>query len=225
MKTSILFTTAALTFISSNLPAFAEDTASVDAVAELLKDETAPSILEFIVYNQNFEVGKIQIPNGTQPGSRCHYVLGIAPSGDSSEIVKTYYEQNEGNVLGTDEPTPSACGWAAVDGGGSAYPAIFGLRCDFGREVSFLLSYSSNKPGVFFSGTSETGGFAEVVKSNGDFISLSDAPNFAETCADRPNDEGGYLAVIAGGKLVVSEDAEITDGETTIGTISLDASY
>lgn len=225
MKNTILLATVALTVIAGHLPASAEETASVDALAELVKEEQAPSILEFVETNQNFEVGKIKIPNGAQPGSRCHYVLGIAPSGESTSIVKSYYEQNEGNVLGTDEPTPSACGWDAVDGGGESYPAIFGLKCDFGREVSFLLSYSSSKPGVFFSGTSEFGGFAEVVKSNADFISLSDTPNFTETCAQRVNGEGGYLVVIASGKLVVSEDAEITDGETTIGTVSLDASY
>lgn len=224
MKTSILLTTAALSFIASNFPAAAEDSASVEVTAELAKDELPPSVLE-ITATQDLEVGKIKIPNGSEPGSQCHYVLGYELDGDSSRSVRTYYEQNEGTVLGTDSPTPSGCAWDVVDESSPLRLPGFGVSCDVGREVSALLSYSGSRPGVFFSGTSETGGFVEINKSNGDFISLSSTPNFKEACVERSNGEGGYLAIYASAKLIVSEDAEVSDGAISIGTISLDVSY
>lgn len=132
------------------LAAQSSDSASIDAIANLVQSDTGLSITGIAALN----FGQVTIPDNQD--ILCVYDI-------ASDGRRTITDTRQAGQIFGDGPTPAKCTFRD----GSAERASFALRCEEGRSVSFNVSSQSATPdgsAVFF----ET--FENYMEVDGTFI-------------------------------------------------------
>lgn len=213
----------AMATFAMSAPAMAQESGSVPASAELYQGPPPVETLEIEPF-QAAAFGRVKIPSGIRPGSRCEYSMQI--NSDGSDLVREYRELDEsGMVIGSNSPTATDCGWDAVDMGNSSTTAgSFFITCVPDREVNYLIKMTSAESGVVFS--SPTFGRAAYFTNQGENLGVFDTNNFNATCTGNVNVEGLVTNLVAAGaKILVTENAQVSNGAIDVGTITLEAAY
>lgn len=216
-------------------PAMAQESGTTSATAEFYSEE--PPVLRLSVSGgQTLRFGRVRVPNGTRPGSKCEYNLSVGSGGATSGQVTTLTSYREvdssGSVVGSNDPEATECGWSAVDEDpGTANAGSFRVECTIGESVNYLVKVTGGLPGVFFAspltGRAITSyAINPITNSVGQPI---DTSNFTSTCPNSDDTllfaDQGELEIFVGGQLTIAENAEVSDGAINVGTITLEASY
>lgn len=218
---TVLSAALASTALLAASPALAQSTGgptslSVDARAEIVTSQLDLSIA--VGTSANF--GAITIPNGTTAGAQCRYDLVVSSAtGRDGQI--SLAEVRNGQSFDSTFPTPSGCQQT-----GTTEAAYFGILCTPGAPVTVRADWTSaGLPGVSLS-PSVSGyiadaniGTVEAIRQN-----INPVVNTTYTCTESGTSQGAFV-VRLGGRVTLDTNAVPNNGDVTVGTITLNATY